>query len=150
MKKIKGWIRWFDQSSGEGMLTDFDGNEWYFNEWSFALTHYEVTGKCKTTGMKKTVKTRYFPGMFLSYKIKRDFMCKRLKYEMPVEFEMFDNQRWAIKIVYKPSLKNEVRDQKIINAIESLDWIEMQRKKFGDQLWIQSAEDRLCKTIFGS
>ena len=95
------YIRWYDEMSGDGECSDLEGNHYNFNEWSFQKTVYKVTGISKKTGKKMTVKTRFYPGLFLDYKILRDKNLKKLKYLTPIFIkEIYKDNRplWATKI----------------------------------------------------
>lgn len=124
MKQVEGFVKWFDLTGDDGIISDFEGNEWYFNSWSFALTHYRVTGKCKKTGETKTVSTRCFPGLFLDRKEIKDFRCARVKSGQPVRFRQADgiSKRWAVDISFAPALKKRVLEYKLECALDAYHW----------------------------
>lgn len=120
--RVKGFIRWFDLSGDQGILSDFDGNEHFFNSWSFPETHYLATGKCKKTGRQKTVKTRHYPGLWINFKEIMDPTCIEIQYKhfIPVEFEdagVSPGYNWAVKIKMRPDLQKEVFDHRLESSM---------------------------------
>lgn len=122
---MRGFVLWFDERSDDGILTDFDGNEWYFNSWSFEGTRYRARGICKKTGRKKTILTRHYPGLFMQAGHIPDARCKRVKHLTPVVFEQADgiSHRWAVKIEFDRSrrAREDVWGYQMICALESLE-----------------------------
>ncbi len=119
---MKGFILWYDEMGDDGILCDLAGNEFYFNSWSFSGTCYQVTGKCKRTGRRKTILTRYFPGLFLGYKQIKDTETWRLKTDTPVTFVQAKgiDQPWAVKITIDESIIAEVMAARLRGAIRGL------------------------------
>ena len=97
---MKGAIRWYCPSSDDGILVDANGNEFYFNSWSFKDTRYKVTGKCKKTGKTITISTRLYPGMCVNYEHVRSWVCSTLGGNEFVEFKQAPgiNKPWAVEI----------------------------------------------------
>lgn len=122
MKRQIGFVRWFDKVGDDGILTDFEGREHYFNSWSFPKSVWGATGICKKTGKKKTIRTRFWPGMFLVDGSYPDPVCEKLKNGVPVEFEQADGieQRWAVRIKLRPDLREEVLSYQISTLLESM------------------------------
>ena len=110
MNKINGFVRWYDESSDNGHIEDFNGQMYYFNSFSFPKTMYKVTGKCKKTGKKKTIKTRHFPGLFLSRQEIKDPVTKKLTYGTRVSFNQVPDydKGWAIDIDVDNSKKSRI------------------------------------------
>ncbi len=149
MKRINGFVRWFDSSGDNGILNCFDGGQYYFDSWSLPKTHYLVTGTCKVTGKQKTVKTRHFPGLFLNYKIIQDPICTKLKHLVPVSFELTNNPNdfWGIKIRIEPKLKNEVKAQQVLSSLMSLDYLNQSEKPTDRTIWLPHEEKRFERLI---
>lgn len=145
MKQIEGYVRWYDLNSDDGIISDFEGNSWYFNSWSFALTHYRVTGKCKTTGREKTISTRMYPGLLLKQSVVKDFRCARIRYDQPVRFRQADgiDQRWAVDISFAPALKRQVLEYKLEGVLES--FYSDSKFKFSDDYLNRRLEKLLLK-----
>lgn len=110
MKRILGYVRWYDKSGDDGILCDFKGNEYYFNSHSFESSKWGATGICKKTGKKKTIRTRFYPGLFLVDGYFPGPECEKITHDTPVEFEQAKGteQRWAVKIKIKDTLENRI------------------------------------------
>lgn len=150
MQEIKrGFVRWFDRLSNDGILTCLEtGRDYYFNSFSFPNTVYVVTGICKVTGKEKTVETRGFPGLFLSYKIKPDQEAERAESETPVRFRQADGieQCWAVDIQIDESLADEVNDFLITCALDGMLSCDLGDEKY-PKVWKPNYERRLERLI---
>ena|SRR5665213_2198885 len=123
MKRTHGFVLWFDESGNDGILKDLDGNEHYFNSYSFPKTHYRVTGICKKTGRKKTISTKFFPGLFLDHRLISDPVAKKMGSETPVSWVQASGieQRWAVDVRLEPNMKEEVLSFLLFRALDN--WV---------------------------
>jgi hypothetical protein len=118
---MQGYVKWYDRLSGDGMIKCIDNElNYYFNVWSFSETKYKVTGICKKTGRKKTIKTRLFPGLFLQHKILNDPVLSKIKYDTPVRFDQFEDHAWAIHVKIDNSLKRKIWETKMLWCLDSM------------------------------
>lgn len=147
MKRIYGMVRWYDRRGQEGVLIDFDGNEWYFNSWSFPKTHYRVTGICKKTGRKKTISTRRFPGLWINYKVvPQKNMISKMDYNSPVSFTAakgLGHYRWAVDLSLEPKIRKEVLSYRLATALES--WAHCMQTL--DLTWLPNSEENLSRIL---
>lgn len=123
--EIRGFVRWFDSTGDDGIITDFDGNEWYFNSWSFERTRYRVTGVCKKTKRKKTIETRHYPGLFLQHSVTKDPILTRITHDVPVTFEnanIGEKYLWAVGVVpdFSRRAAIEVWEYRLVCVLDSL------------------------------
>lgn len=148
---MKGFVRWFDKMGGDGILTRLEtGNEYYFNSWSLPRTVYVVTGNCKKTGRKKTVKTQHYPGMWLSYKVKQDPTVEKLQNYTPVRFKQAKgiDQRWAVEISIDKSLAPEVHEHRLICILDSMLACDIGDERFPN-IWRPHAVESLERLLAG-
>lgn len=133
-----GFMRWYDLKSDDGILEDFEGREFYFNSWSFPKTYYLVTGICKKSKRKKTIKTRKLPGLFLDHKHIHDPLCGELKNGMPFYFTQAKGIGcpWAVEMFEAPELARDVLGYKLFCALESLE-------SEKDSIWIAYYKARI-------
>jgi len=127
-KEFKGFVRWFDKTGNDGILTCLEtGHEYYFNSYSDETTVYVVTGICKETGKQKTIETRSFPGLFLDYKLKAGSQIDQWTYDTPVRFNQAKGieQRWAVQVEIDLELTSEVQEYKLINLLDCLLAVDM-------------------------
>jgi hypothetical protein len=150
-KRILGFVRWYDEKGDDGILQDFEGNEYYFNSWSFPKTKYRVTGTCKITGKQKTVMTRYYPGLFLSYTIVKDNMCMKIDHDTPVEFEQAKgiDQRWAVSITLKPELIEDVLSHHIECSLDYQESLQFDPMRVMRLAYVDKSLDRLIGKVWG-
>lgn len=122
--RISGYVRWYDRHGDDGVLVDFDGHEYYFNSFSFEGTKFISTGICKKTGIKKTIKSKYWGGLFLQNGTVPDKRCATLQSDTPVIFEQAKGieQRWAVKIELDLSKKaaRNLWEHKLFYVLETL------------------------------
>lgn len=119
-EKLQGFVRWYDVKGDDGIITDFEGNEYYFNSYSFPKSHYVVSGKDKITKRPLTVRTRNYPGMFLQHTWTKDHWCLTIKSRDPVEFEQASGieQRWAVNLTSRPDLVSDVLQYRYLCALD--------------------------------
>lgn len=161
MKRIQGFIRWYDTSNDHGIIVDFEGNEYYMNSWSFPETHYKVTGISKKTKKKVTIKTRLFPGLFRDRTVYPDPVCSTIDanrgiYATGVSFVQAPRieiaRPWAVEIKLEPDLANKILETRYKWAKLSLTAANKDPRAFYRKLWsshyrrqISYLEDELAK-----
>lgn len=143
---MNGYVCWYDYNSNDGILNDMSGNEYYFNSYSFSKTHYRVTGLCKKTGKRKTIKTKKFPGLFLDRVLVHDPVCKKLKTNMPVDFSQAKGltERWAVKMKVDSSPKRirQVLEYRFMRCLDA--WLEEEANpKMQNPIWLRYFENRV-------
>lgn len=150
-KRILGFVRWYDEKGDDGILQDFDGNEYYFNSWSFPKTKYRVTGTCKVTGKQKTIMTRLYPGLWLSYTIVKDKLCFKIDNDTPVEFEQAEgiDQRWAVKMKLKPELIQDVLSYHVESCLDYQETLAFDHHRIIRSGYADKSLDRLIGKIWG-
>ena len=141
-KQIKGFVRWYSESSDDGHLEDYNGVNYYFNSWSFPKTMYKVTGIDKKTGKKKTIKTRKFPGLFLQRQEMKDPTVNNLDYGTAVTFIRYEDydRNWAIDVVVDRSkkAKREFLEYRLERLLEN---------QTPDPKWQKYHDGKIAETI---
>lgn len=142
MKRIQGFIRWYDASGDHGIVTDFEGNDYYMNSWSFPETHYKVTGISKKTKKKVTIKTWLFPGLFRDRTVYPDPICETIAanggiYASGVSFVQAPKieRPWAIEIKLEPELTNKILETRYEWTKYSLSVAKKDPRPFYRKLW---------------